>query len=111
MKSSPVRYERNDAQPSQSYFGEPSTSKRSARADIVPTAMDEQCRHEMQDMQSSLGPSNYTASLRHGSSVEKSVRFGEESSNRSPDRFAGFQPRPLPGMNDDIDERDSEDPD
>ena len=74
--------------------------------------MDEQCRHELPDAQNSQGPSQYTASLRH-SSVEKSVRFGESvSSNRSPDRYAGFQPRPVqPGMNDDIDERDSEEPD
>ena len=74
--------------------------------------MDEQCRHELPDAQTSQGPSQYTASLRH-SSVEKSVRFGEDaSSTRSPDRYTGFQPRPIqPGMNDDIDERDSEDPD
>ena len=52
MHSSPIRYERNDAQPSQSHFGDPSTAKGRYHADIIPQ-MDEQCRHELPDAQTS----------------------------------------------------------
>ena len=62
--------------------------------DIVPQQMDEHCRNELPDAYaSSQGPSEHTASLRHGSSVEKSVRFGENTSSPSPARYGQFDPR------------------